>query len=245
MLWRGGVADRAGLTIRRPFAHRRFKRHGDRACGGAIGGTRRRLINRREATGKGCVVDTSLFESAVAWGARSAEHLRRHRQTAATAWRGQRNACPRYQIFPDRRSANLYCRRPMNRLFVKTGAVDWGCPEWASDPRFSDGPQGSAAKTREALGRPSCSQSLPDQNPAATGLASLARRGVPGRPCQRHRRSRANPKQFARNGHDAPHLPGSELRCRWFCRFHSMANAPIRLPIRPNLASTTMKSFGA
>jgi formyl-CoA transferase len=103
-------------------------------------------LKQREATGKGCVVDTSLFESAVAWVQGPLNTFgvtgklpQRHGAASATL-------AP-YQIFQT--ADRPICIAAGNdRLFVKL-ARSMGCPEWAADPRFSDGRKRAA--NREAL----------------------------------------------------------------------------------------------
>jgi formyl-CoA transferase len=106
-------------------------------CAPAINDTR---------TGKGCVVDTSLFESAVAWvqGPLNAYHAtgnlpKRHGAASATL-------AP-YQIF-ETADRPLCIAAGNDRLFVKlAGAM--GHPEWCADPLFADGRRRAA--NREAL----------------------------------------------------------------------------------------------
>jgi crotonobetainyl-CoA:carnitine CoA-transferase CaiB-like acyl-CoA transferase len=103
-------------------------------------------LKQRETTGKGCVVDTSLFESAVAWvqGPLNSYGVtgrlpQRHGAASATL-------AP-YQIFET--SDRPICIAAGNdRLFAKL-AQSMGCPEWLDDPRFSDGRKRAA--NREAL----------------------------------------------------------------------------------------------
>jgi crotonobetainyl-CoA:carnitine CoA-transferase CaiB-like acyl-CoA transferase len=103
-------------------------------------------LKQREATGKCCVVDTSLFESAVAWVQGPLNTFgvtgrlpQRHGAASATL-------AP-YQIFET--SDRPICIAAGNdRLFAKL-AVSMGCPEWGSDERFSDGRRRAA--NREAL----------------------------------------------------------------------------------------------
>jgi crotonobetainyl-CoA:carnitine CoA-transferase CaiB-like acyl-CoA transferase len=103
-------------------------------------------LKQREATGKGCVVDTSLFESAVAWVQGPLNSFgvtgklpQRHGAASATL-------AP-YQIFQT--ADRPICIAAGNdRLFVKL-AQSMGCPEWVNDPRFCDGRKRAA--NREAL----------------------------------------------------------------------------------------------
>ena len=103
-------------------------------------------LKQRETTGKGCVVDTSLFESAVAWVQGPLNSFgvtgklpQRHGAASATL-------AP-YQIF-ETADRPICIAAGNDRLFVKL-AQAMGCPEWTSDPRFSDGRKRAA--NREAL----------------------------------------------------------------------------------------------
>ena len=103
-------------------------------------------LKQREATGKGCVVDTSLFESAVAWvqGPLNTYGVtgklpQRHGAASATL-------AP-YQIF-ETADRPICIAAGNDRLFTKL-ALSMGHPEWCGDPRFSDGRKRAA--NREAL----------------------------------------------------------------------------------------------
>ncbi len=103
-------------------------------------------LKQREATGKGCVVDTSLFESAVAWVQGPLNSFgvtgklpQRHGAASATL-------AP-YQIF-ETADRPICIAAGNDRLFVKL-AVAMGHPEWTGDPLFSDGRKRAA--NREAL----------------------------------------------------------------------------------------------
>lgn len=103
-------------------------------------------LKQRETTGRGCVVDASLFESAVAWvqGPLNAYNFtgnlpKRHGAASATL-------AP-YQIF-ETADRPLCIAAGNDRLFVKLARA-MGHPEWAADPLFSDGRMRAA--NREAL----------------------------------------------------------------------------------------------
>lgn len=103
-------------------------------------------LQQRGRTGQGCVVDTSLFESAVAWvqGPLNNFHVtgkppQRHGAASATL-------AP-YQIFATA-DRSICIAAGNDRLFVKL-AQAMGHAEWTADPRFSDGRQRAA--NREAL----------------------------------------------------------------------------------------------
>ena len=98
-------------------------------------------LKQRETTGKGCVVDTSLFESAVAWvqGPLNAylhtgNEPKRHGAASATL-------AP-YQIF-ETADRPLCIAAGNDRLFVKLARA-MGHPEWCGDPRLSDGRERAA-----------------------------------------------------------------------------------------------------
>src|SRR3984957_180602 len=103
-------------------------------------------LRQRDRTGKGCVVDASLFESAVAWvqGPLNTYGVtgklpRRHGAASATL-------AP-YQIFET--SDRQICIAAGNdRLFAKLARA-MECPQWCDDPLFSDGRKRAA--NREAL----------------------------------------------------------------------------------------------
>jgi crotonobetainyl-CoA:carnitine CoA-transferase CaiB-like acyl-CoA transferase len=103
-------------------------------------------LKQRDTTGKGCIVDTSLFESAVAWvqGPLNTYNVtgrlpQRHGAASATL-------AP-YQIF-ETADRPICIAAGNDRLFVKL-AQAMGCPEWGDDERFSDGRR--RAGNREAL----------------------------------------------------------------------------------------------
>ncbi len=93
-------------------------------------------IQQRHATGKGCVIDTSLFETAVSWVGGA---LAGHALTGELPKRhgtGSPIIVP-YQTFETAdRPLVIACGN--DRLFVKFAAAA-GHPEWATDKRFEDG----------------------------------------------------------------------------------------------------------
>ncbi len=103
-------------------------------------------LKQRERTGLGCQVDTSLFESAVAWVQGPLNNFnvtgklpQRHGAASATL-------AP-YQIF-ETADRPICIAAGNDRLFVKlAGAL--GHPAWITDARFSDGRRRAA--NREAL----------------------------------------------------------------------------------------------
>ena len=103
-------------------------------------------LRQRERTGKGCIVDASLFESAVAWvqGALSTYNVTgvvSKRHGAASA------ALAPYQIF-ETADRPICIAAGNDRLFVKL-AKAMGHPEWCEHPLMSDGRKRAA--NRQAL----------------------------------------------------------------------------------------------
>ena len=93
-------------------------------------------LKQRETTGKGCVMDASLFESAVAWVQGPLNNYnvtgklpQRHGAASATL-------AP-YQIF-ETADRPICIAAGNDRLFVKLARA-MAHPEWCDDPRFSDG----------------------------------------------------------------------------------------------------------
>ncbi|MGE0416459.1 MAG: CaiB/BaiF CoA transferase family protein [Acetobacteraceae bacterium] len=98
-------------------------------------------LKQRDRTGRGCVVDASLFESAVAWVQGPLNNYnvtgklpQRHGAASATL-------AP-YQIF-ETADRPICIAAGNDRLFVKLARA-MGHPEWCDDPRLSDGRKRSA-----------------------------------------------------------------------------------------------------
>jgi formyl-CoA transferase len=103
-------------------------------------------LKQRERTGVGCVVDSSLFESAVAWvqGPLNSYYVTRkvpQRHGAASA-----TLAP-YQIF-ETADRPICIAAGNDRLFVKLARA-MGHKEWLEDPLLADGRQRAA--NREAV----------------------------------------------------------------------------------------------
>jgi crotonobetainyl-CoA:carnitine CoA-transferase CaiB-like acyl-CoA transferase len=93
-------------------------------------------LQQRHVTGKGCVIDTSLFETAVSWvsGAVNNYHITGNVPTRhGTA----SNLLVPYQSF-ETADRPIVIAAGNDRLFVKCAAA-LGHPEWCADPRFEDG----------------------------------------------------------------------------------------------------------
>jgi len=93
-------------------------------------------LQQRASTGKGCVIDTSLFESAVAWVEGPLNTFMLNGQMPKRHGTGSAILAP-YQTF-ETADRPICIAAGNDRLFVKC-AQAMGHPEWATDPRFDDG----------------------------------------------------------------------------------------------------------
>jgi formyl-CoA transferase len=93
-------------------------------------------LQQRHVTGLGCLVDTSLFETAVSW---VSNPLNTYNVTGKMPTRhgSGSNLLVPYQTF-ETADRPVCIAAGNDRLFVKL-AQAMGHPEWANDPRFEDG----------------------------------------------------------------------------------------------------------
>ncbi|HTO10427.1 MAG TPA: CoA transferase [Candidatus Binatia bacterium] len=90
------------------------------------------LVRRRE-TGRGCVVDASLYETGLAWLKGHYASYRASGQVPERHRTGSNRVVP-FQSF-ETKTGPLIVAAGNDRLFVKLAGV-LGHPEWAKDPRF-------------------------------------------------------------------------------------------------------------
>ena len=88
---------------------------------------------RRKETGRGCVVDASLYETGLAWLKGHYASYRASGQVPERHRTGSNRVVP-FQAF-ETKTGPLIVAAGNDRLFVKLAAV-LGHPEWAKDPRF-------------------------------------------------------------------------------------------------------------
>jgi crotonobetainyl-CoA:carnitine CoA-transferase CaiB-like acyl-CoA transferase len=93
-------------------------------------------LQQRHATGRGCVIDTSLFDTAVGWMASVMNTYQHTGELPQRHGTGSQLLTP-YQSFPTA-DRPIVIAAGNDRLFVKLAAV-MGHPEWCADRRFSDG----------------------------------------------------------------------------------------------------------
>ena len=90
-------------------------------------------LKRREATGRGCVVDASLYETAIAWMATHATVVQAAGRSPGRQGSGVHGLAP-YQAYACS-DGYLVIAAPNERLFARL-AEALGHPEWAADARF-------------------------------------------------------------------------------------------------------------
>ena len=94
-------------------------------------------LNARKDTGLGCVVDASLYETAVAWMANSVASVSVDGETPLKQGSGARGLAP-YQAYACS-DGYLVIAAPNNSLFTRLAEV-LGHPEWPRETRFQDNP---------------------------------------------------------------------------------------------------------
>ncbi len=101
-------------------------------------------LQQRQRTGQGCVIDTSLFEASVAW-VEGAVNGYKHTGNIPERHGTGSNLLVPYQTF-ETTDKPICIAAGNDRLFVKC-ATAMAHPEWATDPRFSDGRKRAVNKT--------------------------------------------------------------------------------------------------
>ena len=91
-------------------------------------------LNARKDSGLGCVVDASLYETAVAWMTNSVASVGVDGQRPLKQGSGARGIAP-YQAYVCS-DGHLVIAAPNDRLFQRLAGV-LGHPEWSDDPRFN------------------------------------------------------------------------------------------------------------
>lgn len=129
-------------------------------------------LQQRHRTGEGCVIDTSLFESAVSWVAGSLNSYLFSGNKPERTGTASNNLVP-YQTF-DTADRPICIAAGNSRLFEKFARVV-GHPEWAQDPRFKTGPD---RKTHRDVLIPAIEAELRKRT-RAEWLAALNKVGVP------------------------------------------------------------------
>ena len=90
-------------------------------------------LRRRDETGQGCIVDTSLYETALGWMTHHASTVQVTGENPDRQGSGARGMAP-YQAY-ECKDGWLVVAAPNDRLFAKLSEV-LGHPEWPGDVRF-------------------------------------------------------------------------------------------------------------
>ena len=91
-------------------------------------------LNRRALTGRGCVVDASLYETAIAWMTTHATVVQAAGRSPGRQGTGVRGLAP-YQAY-ECSDGYLVIAAPNDRLFARLSEA-LGHPEWPEDERFA------------------------------------------------------------------------------------------------------------
>ena len=132
-------------------------------------------LQRRHATGEGCVIDTSLFETATGWVSGALHSYWISGQLPQRHGTGSPILVP-YQAF-ETADKPIVIACGNDRLFVKF-AEAVGKPEWATDPRFENNRK--RAEVREELA--ALIQAIIRTQPRAHWIAVFTKAGVPCAP---------------------------------------------------------------
>ncbi len=135
------------------------------------------LLQRRAETGRGGVVDASLFETALGWMTYHNAACQATGEAPGKQGSGIRGIAP-YQAYACS-DGDLMVAAPNDRLFARLAEV-LGHPEWTVDSRFRTNPDRAAnlAELNAVLGP------VFAQNTRATWRERLAAAGVPSAPIQ-------------------------------------------------------------
>ena len=134
-------------------------------------------LNARKDSGLGCVVDASLYETAVAWMTNSVASVGVDGQRPLKQGSGARGIAP-YQAYACS-DGHLVIAAPNDRLFQRLADV-LGHPEWSDDPRFNSNPNRYAnlAELNAAM------EPILETETRAHWQGALHKVGVPSAPVQ-------------------------------------------------------------
>ena len=132
-------------------------------------------LNRRAVTGRGCVVDASLYETALAWMTTHTTLVQAAGRSPGKQGSGVRGLAP-YQAYACS-DGYLVVAAPNDRLFARLSRV-LGHPEWPEDERFATNQERS--RHLEALNR--LLEPLFARQPREHWQTKLEAAGVPSAP---------------------------------------------------------------
>lgn len=147
-------------------------------------------LRHRDDTGKGCIVDASLYETAVAWMTNSVASTAVDGRNPERQGSGARGMAP-YQAYACA-DGHLVVAAPNDNLFGKLSKV-LGHPEWPSDPRF-DTNQNRYANLAELN---DLIEPIMQAEPRAHWQEKLEAAGIPTAPVQQVMEMMADPQTQA------------------------------------------------
>jgi formyl-CoA transferase len=145
----------------------------------------------RERTGEGQHVDTSLFEAGLVYGAWEATELWSTGRLPGRLGSAHRMSAP-YQAI--RASDGFLTIGAFTDKLWSAAAGAFGHPEWASDPRFSTGPE-RLARRAELIG---LIEAVTTEAPVSVWLERLLAAGVPAGPVNDYASALDDPQTQAR-----------------------------------------------
>ncbi len=134
-------------------------------------------LMRRTETGRGCIVDASLYETACAWMNNSVASAEVDGRNPERQGSGARGMAP-YQAYACA-DGYLIIAAPNDRLFNALAAV-LGHPEWPADPRFDS----NQNRYKNLADLNALMEPLIAQHPRAHWQATLDAVGIPSAPVQ-------------------------------------------------------------
>jgi crotonobetainyl-CoA:carnitine CoA-transferase CaiB-like acyl-CoA transferase len=132
---------------------------------------------RRSTTGKGCIVDTSLFETALGW----LQVMMAGFSVTGQQPERHRTGNPRVVVFQafDTADGEVMVGAANDRLFAKLARV-LGHPEWAEDPRFAT----NALRVEHKAGLLPLMEAILRTDTTETWIERLEAAGIPCAPIQ-------------------------------------------------------------
>lgn len=145
---------------------------------------------RRERTGKGCTVEVSLYETALAWMGIAAAQYQSSGDVPARQGSGAATIVP-YRAFATS-DGHLVVAAGNNALFERLCKL-LGHPEWLADVRFNTNPQ--RVKYRQLID--GLIEQLMVQKPTTAWVSAMEQAGIPCAPVQSIDQTLAHPQTVA------------------------------------------------
>lgn len=166
-------------------------------------------LKRRDETGRGCVVDASLYETAAAWMNNSVASASVDGRNPERQGSGARGLAP-YQAYACA-DGHLIIAAPNDRLFERLSGV-LGHPEWLADSRFTS----NQSRYRNLAALNALIEPVVAKRPRAHWQTALDEVGIPNAPVQQTLEMMADPQTEAlgiiqQATEDGPRLMGLPL----------------------------------